>query len=62
LEGLTTYKYKLFGNGQVVASYAGGARAFKHRNLKSEAGVTSNKSKAFSPLASALEVKLSIHD
>jgi len=62
LEGLTTYKYKLFGNGQVVASYAGGAHAFKHRNLKSEAGVTSNKSKTFSPLASALEVKLSIHD
>ena len=63
LEGLTTYKYKLFGNGQVVASYAGGAHTFKHRNLTSEAaGVTSNESKGFSPLASALEVKLSIHD
>ena len=62
LEGLTTYKYKLFGNGQVVASYAGGAHTFKHRNLTSEAGVTSNESKSFSPLASALEVKLSIHD
>jgi len=46
----------------VVASYAGGAHTFKHRNLTSEAGVTSNESKGFSPLASALEVKLSIHD
>jgi glutamate-5-semialdehyde dehydrogenase len=33
LEGLTTYKYKLFGNGQIVASYASGERAFTHRRL-----------------------------
>jgi glutamate-5-semialdehyde dehydrogenase len=34
LEGLTTYKYKLFGNGQTVASYSAGERSFKHRRLK----------------------------
>ncbi len=34
LEGLTTYKYKLFGNGHVVASYGKGGRSFKHRQLK----------------------------
>jgi glutamate-5-semialdehyde dehydrogenase len=33
LEGLTTYKYKLFGNGQTVASYSAGERSFKHRRL-----------------------------
>lgn len=33
LEGLTTYKYKLFGHGQVVASYSSGERTFKHRRL-----------------------------
>jgi glutamate-5-semialdehyde dehydrogenase len=31
LEGLTTYKYKLIGNGQTVASYVQGERTFKHR-------------------------------
>lgn len=31
LEGLLTYKYKLRGNGQVVADYADGRRKFKHR-------------------------------
>ncbi len=31
LEGLTTYKYKLIGNGQTVASYVDGERAFKHK-------------------------------
>jgi len=35
LEGLTTYKYKLFGEGQTVASYSKGARTFKHRVLES---------------------------
>ncbi len=30
LEGLTTYKYKLIGNGQTVASYVEGERSFKH--------------------------------
>ncbi len=32
LEGLTTYKYQLFGNGQTVASYSHGERSFKHRS------------------------------
>lgn len=30
LEGLTTYKYKLFGDGQIVAEYSRGTRRFKH--------------------------------
>ena len=34
IEGLTTYKYKLFGTGQTVASYATGTRSFKHRRLE----------------------------
>lgn len=34
LEGLTTYKYKLIGNGQTVGSYVAGERSFKHRRLK----------------------------
>ena len=33
LEGLTTYKYKLFGDGHTVASYAKGEKKFKHRRL-----------------------------
>jgi glutamate-5-semialdehyde dehydrogenase len=33
LEGLTTYKYKLIGNGHTVASYVQGERTFKHRRL-----------------------------
>jgi glutamate-5-semialdehyde dehydrogenase len=35
LEGLTIYKYKLFGKGQTVASYSKGQRTFKHRSIKS---------------------------
>ena len=35
LEGLTIYKYKLFGKGQTVASYSKGKRAFKHRSIES---------------------------
>ena len=35
LEGLTTYKYKLFGEGQTVASYSKGQRTFKHRSIPS---------------------------
>ena len=31
LEGLTTYKYKLLGEGQTVATYVSGERTFKHR-------------------------------
>ncbi len=42
LEGLTTYKYKLFGNGQVVSTYASGERAFKHQPLSQS---TTDKSK-----------------
>ena len=34
LEGLTTYKYRLVGNGHTVASYIAGERTFKHRPLK----------------------------
>lgn len=30
LEGLTTYKYKLFGDGHIVAEYSRGVRRFKH--------------------------------
>ena len=33
LEGLLTYKYKLHGSGQVVSTYAGGKRVFKHKKL-----------------------------
>lgn len=34
LEGLTIYKYKLFGNGQVVANYTGlNAKQFTHKKL-----------------------------
>jgi glutamate-5-semialdehyde dehydrogenase len=33
LEGLTTYKYKLFGDGHTVAQYAQGDKHFKHRVL-----------------------------
>ncbi len=35
LEGLTIYKYKLFGKGQTVASYSKGQRTFKHRIIES---------------------------
>jgi glutamate-5-semialdehyde dehydrogenase len=34
LEGLTTYKYKLIGDGQTVAGYVTGERSFKHRRVK----------------------------
>jgi len=33
LEGLTTYKYKLYGNGHTVAEYVKGEKKFKHRAL-----------------------------
>src|SRR6266567_277632 len=39
LEGLTTYKYKLFGDGHIVADYLSGARHFTHRtNTKTHSG------------------------
>jgi glutamate-5-semialdehyde dehydrogenase len=33
IEGLTTYKYKLCGNGHIVADYSSGVRHFKHKSL-----------------------------
>ena len=33
LEGLTTYKFKLFGDGQTARDYSSGARVFTHRRL-----------------------------
>jgi len=33
IEGLTTYKYKLRGNGHIVAEYSSGIRHFKHKPL-----------------------------
>jgi len=33
IEGLTTYKYKLWGDGHIVAEYSSGTRHFKHRPL-----------------------------
>jgi glutamate-5-semialdehyde dehydrogenase len=33
IEGLTTYKYKLRGNGHIVAEYNSGVRHFKHKPL-----------------------------
>jgi glutamate-5-semialdehyde dehydrogenase len=33
LEGLTTYKYKLYGKGHTVEPYAKGEKQFKHRRL-----------------------------
>lgn len=34
LEGLVTYKYKLFGNGQIVDDYASGRKSFHFKDLK----------------------------
>lgn len=34
LDGLVTYKYKLYGNGQIVADYASGARQFHFKDIK----------------------------
>lgn len=33
LEGLTIYKYKLYGKGQIVKDYAEGSKRFKHKDL-----------------------------
>ncbi len=33
LEGLLTYKYKLYGNGQIVDDYATGKKTFHFRDL-----------------------------
>jgi glutamate-5-semialdehyde dehydrogenase len=34
LDGLVTYKYRLSGNGNIVADYASGEKTFKHKDLK----------------------------
>lgn len=34
LEGLVTYKYKLFGSGQIVGDYAGGKKQFHFKDLE----------------------------
>lgn len=34
LDGLTIYKYKLYGSGQIVADYAEGKKHFTHKDLK----------------------------
>ena len=34
LEGLVTYKYKLFGNGHIVSDYASGKKQFHHKDLQ----------------------------
>ena len=34
LEGLVTYKYKLFGAGQIVDDYATGKKEFRFKNLE----------------------------
>ena len=34
LEGLTIYKYKLYGKGQIVKEYAEGTKSFTHKKLK----------------------------
>lgn len=34
LEGLTIYKYKLYGSGQIVKDYADGKKQFTHKDLK----------------------------
>lgn len=34
LEGLTIYKYKLIGNGQIVGDYASGLKQFHHKDLQ----------------------------
>ena len=39
LEGLVTYKYKLFGQGQIVGDYASGKKAFHFHDLDPEDGV-----------------------
>lgn len=38
LEGLMTYKYKLYGTGQIVADYAEGRKEFTHRKLDLSSG------------------------
>ena len=61
LEGLTTYKYKLFGDGHVVAGYSNGEQSFRHRNLAGDTGPI-NERGTFRPVPLSLKVKLGIHD
>jgi glutamate-5-semialdehyde dehydrogenase len=41
LEGLTSYKYKLYGQGHTVAPYATGEKTFKHRPLDRQSSARS---------------------
>ena len=38
LEGLVTYKYKVFGNGQIVEDYASGKQQFTHKPIPLQDG------------------------
>ena len=38
LEGLVTYKYKVFGNGQIVEDYASGKQQFTHKPIPLQVG------------------------
>jgi glutamate-5-semialdehyde dehydrogenase len=60
LEGLTTYKYKLFGDGHVVAGYSNGEQSFRHRDL-ADAGAK-NEPGTFASVPSSVEAELTIHD
>ena len=60
LEGLTTYKYKLFGDGHIVAGYSNGEQSFRHRNLADTGPM--NERGTFRSVPSPLKVKLRIHD
>ena len=42
VEGLTTYAYRLQGDGHVVADYTSGARSFHHRDLPSPPAATAD--------------------
>ena len=33
LDGLTIYKYQMFGNGDIVAEFCSGERKFTHKNI-----------------------------
>ena len=43
VEGLTTYAYRLQGDGHVVADYTSGARSFHHRDLLAPATTTAER-------------------
>jgi len=45
LDGLVIYKYKLIGNGHIVADYANRSRSFKHRKMNREFSPGGSKNK-----------------